>query len=642
VAFETTYTHLSGTLTAAGTALLRVPGDEEQRFLVCVAVKRKRLLLLGPDHAVRAISVEEVRAVIARPFEAAVEKDIERLLRSNESLRSDGSVRASLLTARLQHVRIEAGWLVRVPARGSLRQQIVDLKLRGVVARLLVTHVASQAAWICAWIAVGAEALQGRLDSGRLLGAGLILALFAVCAIGADRLHSTLALRLGVLLRRRLLEGALALDARSARSEGVGQFLGRIYEAQAVEALSVGGGLSAAIGAIEWIAALVVLMLAGGTWTLPGLLVSFAGMCAVLQRRCWSKRGQWTATRRGLTRHLIESMVGHRTHLAQSDAAIWRDEEDRRLRDYLQTSRSLDSTMWVSALLPRAWLVAAAVAFGWLFVAGAPAPRLAITIAGILLGFESLRHLALGLPQIAGAWMALDEVAPLLKAAGTKPAEGDPSLSAAGTYDCRSGATLVEAQQLVIRAAGTDRPLLNETSFSVHHGDRVLLEGPSGGGKSTLAALLAGLRKPDRGVLLLGGLDLATLGESAWRRRISLAAQFHENHIVSETLAFNLLMGRQWPATAADFTLAESICRELGLGDLLDRMPAGLDQVVGESGWQLSHGEKSRIYIARALLQDAELVILDESLAALDPENLNLTLRCVFQRARSVLVVAHP
>ena len=72
----------------------------------------------------------------------------------------------------------------------------------------------------------------------------------------------------------------------------------------------------------------------------------------------------------------------------------------------------------------------------------------------------------------------------------------------------------------------------------------------------------------------------------------------------------------------ADFEAAQAICDDLGLGDLLARMPAGMLQMVGETGWQLSHGERSRLYIARALLQDAELVVLDESFAALDPENL--------------------
>ena len=80
---------------------------------------------------------------------------------------------------------------------------------------------------------------------------------------------------------------------------------------------------------------------------------------------------------------------------------------------------------------------------------------------------------------------------------------------------------------------------------------------------------------------------------------------------------------------------------ELGLGDLLGRMPAGMLQMVGETGWQLSHGERSRLYIARALLQDADLVVLDESFAALDPENLKRAVECVVKRARSLLVIAH-
>jgi ATP-binding cassette subfamily B protein len=71
-------------------------------------------------------------------------------------------------------------------------------------------------------------------------------------------------------------------------------------------------------------------------------------------------------------------------------------------------------------------------------------------------------------------------------------------------------------------------------------------------------------------------------------------------------------------------------------------MPAGFPQMVEETGWQLSHGERSRLCIARALLQDADLVILDESLAALDPENLRMALGCFLPHARTLLVIAHP
>jgi ABC-type transport system involved in cytochrome bd biosynthesis fused ATPase/permease subunit len=71
-------------------------------------------------------------------------------------------------------------------------------------------------------------------------------------------------------------------------------------------------------------------------------------------------------------------------------------------------------------------------------------------------------------------------------------------------------------------------------------------------------------------------------------------------------------------------------------------MPAGLTEMVGDTGWQLSQGERSRVFLARAILQGAPLVILDESFAALDPETLEQCLECVLRRAPSLLVIAHP
>jgi ABC-type bacteriocin/lantibiotic exporter with double-glycine peptidase domain len=201
---------------------------------------------------------------------------------------------------------------------------------------------------------------------------------------------------------------------------------------------------------------------------------------------------------------------------------------------------------------------------------------------------------------------------------------------------------LLTAREITFRYRQHGQPVLDRCNLEVRQGDRLLVEGPSGGGKSTLAAVLAGLRPAESGLLLLWGYDRPSLGAEAWRRRIAVAPQFHENHVFTETFAFNLLMGRRWPPSADDLQEAEELCRELGLGDLIGRMPSGLQQMVGESGWQLSHGERSRMYIARALLQNADLMILDESFAALDPETLALSLRCVLQRAPTLMVIAHP
>ena len=121
-----------------------------------------------------------------------------------------------------------------------------------------------------------------------------------------------------------------------------------------------------------------------------------------------------------------------------------------------------------------------------------------------------------------------------------------------------------------------------------------------------------------------------------------MAPQAHDNYLIGASLAFNLLMGRQWPPQRADLQEAEAMCRELGLGELLDRLPGGLHQIVGETGWQLSQGERTRVFLARALLQQPDVLVLDESFSALDPENVDRAIRCVMRRAPTVVAIAHP
>jgi ATP-binding cassette subfamily B protein len=259
--------------------------------------------------------------------------------------------------------------------------------------------------------------------------------------------------------------------------------------------------------------------------------------------------------------------------------------------------------------------------------------------------------------MMADAVISWQKVAPLFEAAARRQLQGSPAVALApvsrmpvpcsdakdDTRDSDNGKDAVmEAHDLVFRYQDRGEPVLRGCSLTVRSGDRLLLEGASGGGKSTLASLLVGLRVPQSGLLLLRGLDRQTLGDEGWRQRVVSAPQFHENHVLAETFAFNLLMGRRWPPHEEDMVEASAICRELGLAPLLSKMPAGMLQMVGETGWQLSHGERSRVYIARALLQGAEVVIFDESFAALDPENVKLALDCVQRRARTLLVVAHP
>lgn len=253
------------------------------------------------------------------------------------------------------------------------------------------------------------------------------------------------------------------------------------------------------------------------------------------------------------------------------------------------------------------------------------------------------------IPDIARAYAAWRLIEPIQRAATQRAQFARLSAETGDEIDVQpedlellEGVPLIEGRGLTFRYREGGRAILSGCNLAIYHGDRLLLEGPSGGGKSTLASLLIGLHTPETGLLLLRGLDRYTVNEQIWRQRVVAAPQFHENHVLNASLAFNLLMGRRWPAWPEDLEEAELICRELGLGPLLDRMPLGLHQLVGEQGWRLSHGERSRLYIARALLQNADLVILDESFASLDPENMQIALECVLKRAATLFVIAHP
>jgi ATP-binding cassette subfamily B protein len=292
--------------------------------------------------------------------------------------------------------------------------------------------------------------------------------------------------------------------------------------------------------------------------------------------------------------------------------------------------------------VPRGWLVlglaglAPALVFGNATSGNATPARIAIAVGGTLLAYRAWRRLAAGAWQLAGAAVAWQRTSVLFRAATRQELPG--SLDLAGGMP---SPLAVEARDLVFRYGDRAEPVLRGANLQIAMGDRVVLEGASGGGKSTLVSLLTGLREPGSGRILIHGLDRPTLGAAEWRRRLAAAPQFHENHVLAETFAFNLFLGHPAVLTPADFEAARAICDELGLGDLLRRMPAGMLQMVGETGWQLSHGERSRLYIARALLQDAELVVLDESFAALDPENLKRAVQCVVKHARSLLAIAH-
>jgi ATP-binding cassette subfamily B protein len=507
---------------------------------------------------------------------------------------------------------------------------------------LTLAHAVEYVVWIAAWAMVGHGALRGRLDRGWLVGWALLLLTLAPLRSTVTWLQGQIAIRAGGWLKEYLLAGALRLDRDAAGRMGAGQLLGRVVEGEAMESLALGGGFLALISSIELAAAVVIAAIAGTT-LLVVLLVGWVLLSGVLIATYLGRCSWWTRTRLAMTDALVEHMVGHRTRLAQEPKEAWHESEDQSLESYVATSRSLDAfAPLFNALLPRGWLITGIAAIGPAFVVGAMSPeRLAASLGAILLAVRAFRKLGAGAPLFLQAVVAWRQLRPLFKAAQRDEPRTSPALACSAARP-RNRDVVLEARDVVFQYRDRAEPVLRGCSLQVRAGDRILLDGPSGGGKSTLASILAGVERPTAGLVLASGLDRVSLGPQGWRRRVASAPQFHENHLITGPLAFNLLLSRSGSITDSDIEEAETVCNELGLGELLKTMPSGIMQMVGESGWQLSHGERSRVLIARALLQKSDVVILDESFAALDTVNLRRAMACVEKRATAVLAIAHP
>ncbi len=641
---ETPYPEAEALIRRAGPALFLTPGDDGPRLLAVQRARGRTMYIVGPDLKTHRQPLEAVRVLLCESLEAPLIPQIDQMLTETEvPLGRHPRARAALLRERLRGARVGPGWLLRPGPGMDLRRQARWAGLSRQMLALAGAHVLQYVLFLLSWYMIGRGALQGHLETGWIVAWMLLLLTLVPLRMLVTWLQGTFAIRAGSLLKWRLLYGTLRLDPDEMRRQGAGQHFSRVIESEALESLALSGGIIAIVACIELLLALGVLSLGAGGLLHAVLLVAWLIGTLLLGRHYLKQRKRWTETRLHLTHDLIERMVGHRTRLAQEAPDRWHAGEDQAVSNYLEVSVQMDrAAVWLQALVPRGWLVVGLIGLAPAFIVGGGAPgAIAVSLGGMLLAFLAFGKIAAGLLHLADAFIAWQQIKPLFDAAAKPVRSGLPGIMPA-TDSAPSDGAMLEAHDLVFRYHERGAPVLQNCSVTIHTGDRVLLEGPSGSGKSTLAALLTGLRAPESGLLLLHGLDQQTLGDQAWRSRVAAAPQFHENHVMTETFAFNLLMGRRWPPTPDDLNEAIEICHELGLGPLLARMPGGLQQMVGETGWQLSHGERSRLFIARALLQKADVIVLDESFAALDPENMQLAMRCVLNRAPALVVIAHP
>jgi len=195
----------------------------------------------------------------------------------------------------------------------------------------------------------------------------------------------------------------------------------------------------------------------------------------------------------------------------------------------------------------------------------------------------------------------------------------------------------VEFKNVEFQYEQTGRPLLNGVSIHARVGETVAIVGPSGSGKTTLMALLMRFYDPIAGSISIDGRELRSLKQSSVRRRVGVVLQ--DPLLFNDTVRSNIAYGRP------DATLeqVEAAARAANAHDFISRLPEGYQTLVGERGGRLSVGERQRLTIARALIKDPRIIILDEATSSLDAESEGLVQEALerLMKGRTTFVIAH-
>ena len=251
--------------------------------------------------------------------------------------------------------------------------------------------------------------------------------------------------------------------------------------------------------------------------------------------------------------------------------------------------------------------------------------------------FDPLRQLAERFTQIQGGLTAVERIGELLE----QPIEiADLPASERSAAAIQSGSKRVSAGEVIFDnvsfAYREDDPILTDLSFRIAPGEHVALVGPTGSGKTTVIRLLCRLYEPQRGRILLDGIDIRQLPIPTLRQRLGVVLQ--DTFLFSGNVADNLRLDAQISSDEL-----QRICGELGLEPLLRRLPDGLATALRERGGNLSSGERQLLSVARVAIRDPSVLVMDEATAFMDPSTeatLQRDLARLLQQ-RTAIVIAH-
>ncbi len=519
-------------------------------------------------------------------------------------------------------------------ARATRSFLVVSIGLGALAAVLIVAR-----AWLLA------DLVEGAFARGRSLAAlrapVVLLALVVLARAGvawaAELAASRASARAKSQLRKALLERVALIGADSSREERTGALATlatrgidvldgyfSLYLPQLFLAVIVPLVVLAVVVSQDWISALII----AGTLPLIPLFMALVG----------------AATRDRMSRQVraLELLAGHFLDVvaglptlkvfgrAKAQVAAVREVSERYRVAAMATLRVSFLSSLILELVATLSVALIAVAIGLRLMSGSLDLRSALFV--LVLAPEAylpLRQLganyhasAEGLAAAERAFAVLEKPLP---PRGTRCEVPDPALAG------------ITVEGLRVAYPGRDRPALDGVSLHVEPGEVLAIAGPSGSGKSTLLGVLLGLVAADAGSVRVGGVQLAELDPEAWRARLAWVPQ--RPHMFAASVAENVRLG--CPGASGD--QVRRAIAAAGLAEVVQRLPDGVDTVLGDRGAGLSAGERQRVALARAFLRDAPLLLLDEPTANLDGHTERAVLDAVrrLSHGRTVVLVAH-
>ncbi len=341
-----------------------------------------------------------------------------------------------------------------------------------------------------------------------------------------------------------------------------------------------------------------------------------------------------------LARHLASHNRLRELQRRESRAAHWRDMAGQVLFGLIAAMLLLWAGLQfggeaaVDVSSAANYIAAFVLCFFPLIEAFAPVPAAALDAVSHADSIGRLNEL----PDPVGNWGDVDASSSGKPEKGAKSGGQDESVGTAQndelphtpeTFDVR-------LENVAFAYPGADRPVLNGLDLEIPQGQRIAVLGRSGAGKSTLAGLIRGDLVSQEGRVTIGGVDASMLGD-AMPRYIGIIQQ--NTYLFNDTLLANLRVGNP-NATEED---AWRVLDQVGLRQMVERLPQGLATMVDEAGKRFSGGERHRIALARVLLQDAPIVILDEPTVGLDPITEHALLNTLFEAlaGRTIIMVTH-